>query len=269
MHRVRETDADIGGRPTRPWLLATAQEPIEEPLPGRAGNGTDRAKADPPCPSARPGVATAREAPNAGHRGSAPGAPFSHEQSDLPSGRRPPSASIPAARQSRSKLAETSSHALPTASDLIGGKAVAVVLNLFMALLSFRGISTPSLPAQGEQRRSSFSTAAGTIPEPASAALMMSVRLAVGGLWRTRESGKPVGARAVVLVVVHEGEHPIVRVRASTELVAEKAQARTAGPAAPEDHRFVAPASSPRVVQTFEARLVQNQLLSPSHPPIG
>src|SRR3989442_12905346 len=34
-----------------------------------------------------------------------------------------------------------------------GGKAVAVVLNLFMALLSFRGISTPSLQAQGEQRR--------------------------------------------------------------------------------------------------------------------
>jgi hypothetical protein len=25
-----------------------------------------------------------------------------------------------------------------------------------MALLSFRGISTPSLPAQGEQRRSSY-----------------------------------------------------------------------------------------------------------------
>jgi hypothetical protein len=36
------------------------------------------------------------------------------------------------------------------------GKAVSVVLNLFMALLSFRGISTPSLPAQGEQRRSSY-----------------------------------------------------------------------------------------------------------------
>jgi hypothetical protein len=36
------------------------------------------------------------------------------------------------------------------------GKAVSVVLNLFMALLSFRGTSTPSLPAQGEQRRSSF-----------------------------------------------------------------------------------------------------------------
>jgi len=27
---------------------------------------------------------------------------------------------------------------------------------LFMALLSFRGISTPSLQAQGEQRRSSY-----------------------------------------------------------------------------------------------------------------
>jgi hypothetical protein len=30
------------------------------------------------------------------------------------------------------------------------------VLCFFMALLSFRGISTPSLKAQGEQRRSSF-----------------------------------------------------------------------------------------------------------------
>jgi len=37
-----------------------------------------------------------------------------------------------------------------------GGKAVAVVLFLVLALLSFRGISTPSLPAQGEQRRHSF-----------------------------------------------------------------------------------------------------------------
>jgi len=39
---------------------------------------------------------------------------------------------------------------------LAGGKAVAVVLFLVLALLSFRGISTPSLPAQGEQRRHSF-----------------------------------------------------------------------------------------------------------------
>ena len=30
------------------------------------------------------------------------------------------------------------------------------VICFFMALLSFRGISTPSLPAQGEQRRSSY-----------------------------------------------------------------------------------------------------------------
>jgi hypothetical protein len=34
--------------------------------------------------------------------------------------------------------------------------AVVFVLNLFIALLSFRGISTPSLPAQGEQRRSFY-----------------------------------------------------------------------------------------------------------------
>jgi hypothetical protein len=37
-----------------------------------------------------------------------------------------------------------------------GGKAVAVMLFLVMALLSFVGISTPSLAAQGEQRRHSF-----------------------------------------------------------------------------------------------------------------
>jgi hypothetical protein len=36
------------------------------------------------------------------------------------------------------------------------GKAVNGVIAFFMALLSFRGISTPSLPAQGEQRRSSY-----------------------------------------------------------------------------------------------------------------
>ena len=37
-----------------------------------------------------------------------------------------------------------------------GGKAVSVVLRLFMALLSFVESSTPSLQAQGEQRRSFF-----------------------------------------------------------------------------------------------------------------
>jgi hypothetical protein len=67
-----------------------------------------------------------------------------------------PSASIPAAKQKRSKLAETSSNALPTASIAGEVKTAAFVLIVFMALLSFRGIITPSLQAQGEQRRSSF-----------------------------------------------------------------------------------------------------------------
>src|SRR5271163_1812297 len=62
----------------------------------------------------------------------------------------------PAARQNRSKLADTSSQALPTAPVSVGAEAIDVVLTLFMALLSFRGIGTPSLPAQGEQRRSSY-----------------------------------------------------------------------------------------------------------------
>jgi hypothetical protein len=62
------------------------------------------------------------------------------------------SVSMPAARQNRSKDADTSSHALPTGAF---GIAFVFMVNVFMALLSFRGISTPSLPAQGEQRRSS------------------------------------------------------------------------------------------------------------------
>src|SRR6516162_6489624 len=62
----------------------------------------------------------------------------------------------PAVKQNRSKLADTSSQALPTAPAFIGGKAVSVVLRLFMALLSFVESSTPSLQAQGEQRRSFF-----------------------------------------------------------------------------------------------------------------
>src|SRR6476619_6367281 len=67
-----------------------------------------------------------------------------------------PSASIPAVRQNRSKLTETASQALSTAPMPVGGKVVNDVITFFMALLSFRGISTPSLPAQGEQRRSSY-----------------------------------------------------------------------------------------------------------------
>src|SRR5450755_621100 len=63
---------------------------------------------------------------------------------------------MPAARQNRSKLADTSSQALPTAPIFVDGNTVGVVLILFMALLSFRGITTPSLPAQSEQRRFSY-----------------------------------------------------------------------------------------------------------------
>src|ERR1039458_5474012 len=63
---------------------------------------------------------------------------------------------MPAVRQNRSKLVDTSSQALPTAPISVRGKAIDGVLNLVMALLSFRGISTPSLTAQGEQRRSSY-----------------------------------------------------------------------------------------------------------------
>src|ERR1700681_2730287 len=71
------------------------------------------------------------------------------------------SASTPAARQKRSKLADTSSKALPTGPL---GMAVVVVLNLFMALLSFRGISTPSLRLKASNAAPSISTSAGTFP---------------------------------------------------------------------------------------------------------
>jgi hypothetical protein len=57
---------------------------------------------------------------------------------------------IPEARQKLSKLAVI-------ASILTALAGIAVdVISLFMALLSSRGISTPSLQAQGEQRRSSY-----------------------------------------------------------------------------------------------------------------
>jgi hypothetical protein len=63
------------------------------------------------------------------------------------------SASIPEARQKLSKLAVIFASALTLRA--LAGIAVDVT-GLFMALLSFRGISTPSLRAQGEQRRSSY-----------------------------------------------------------------------------------------------------------------
>src|ERR1700730_11905250 len=63
------------------------------------------------------------------------------------------SASIPEARQKRSKLAVI----FASASILTALAGIAVdVISLFMWLLSSRGISTPSLQAQGEQRRSSY-----------------------------------------------------------------------------------------------------------------
>jgi hypothetical protein len=64
-----------------------------------------------------------------------------------------PSVSIPAARLDRSKDVDISSHALPTGAL---GIAVVIMVGVFTALLSFRGFDTLSLPAQGEQRRSTY-----------------------------------------------------------------------------------------------------------------
>src|SRR3979409_490188 len=60
---------------------------------------------------------------------------------------------MPDAKQKTSKLADM----LASASIFKSRNGIAVVVvNPFMALLSFRGIDTPSLPAQGEQRRPSL-----------------------------------------------------------------------------------------------------------------
>jgi hypothetical protein len=40
------------------------------------------------------------------------------------------------------------------------------MVDVFMALLSFRGFDTPSLPAQGEQRRSTYFNIGRDIPRP-------------------------------------------------------------------------------------------------------
>jgi hypothetical protein len=39
------------------------------------------------------------------------------------------------------------------------------MVDVFMALLSFRGFDTPSLPAQGEQRRSTYFNIGRDIPQ--------------------------------------------------------------------------------------------------------
>src|ERR1700674_2389480 len=60
---------------------------------------------------------------------------------------------MPDAKQKTSKLADM----LASASIFKSRDRIAVVVvNPFMALLSFRGIDTPSLPAQGERRRPSL-----------------------------------------------------------------------------------------------------------------
>jgi hypothetical protein len=71
------------------------------------------------------------------------------------------SVSTPAAKQKRSKLADTSSKALPTGPL---GVAVVFVLNLFMALLSFRGISTRAYRLKASNAAPSISTSDGTSP---------------------------------------------------------------------------------------------------------
>src|SRR2546429_9348432 len=68
---------------------------------------------------------------------------------------------MPDARQNSSKLAEM----LARASSFNAPVGMAVdVVSLFMACLSFVGIITPSLVAQGEQRRFPISTSTGTFP---------------------------------------------------------------------------------------------------------
>ena len=74
------------------------------------------------------------------------------------------SASMPAVKQNRSKLADTSSQALPTAPAFIGGKAVSVVLTLFMALLSFVESAPRAYWLKASNAAPSFSTFPGTIP---------------------------------------------------------------------------------------------------------
>jgi hypothetical protein len=64
-----------------------------------------------------------------------------------------PSASSPAAKQSRSKLALISASAVLNPGDTT---PLPAVLFLFVALLASHGVNTPSLSAQGGQRRSRF-----------------------------------------------------------------------------------------------------------------
>src|SRR5215831_9293862 len=71
---------------------------------------------------------------------------------------------MPAAKQKRSKLAETSSNALPTASILGEVKTAACVLIVFMALLSFVESAPRAYRLKASNAAPHFSTKAGTSP---------------------------------------------------------------------------------------------------------
>src|SRR5206468_959933 len=95
----------------------------------------------------------------------------------------PASVSTPAARQSLSKLASRLARA--SLFSALAGIAVDAV-SLFMALLSSRGISTPSLQAQGGQRRSSYFNIERDIP-PSSLEKALCERDAGGAADPTRQ----------------------------------------------------------------------------------
>ena len=82
------------------------------------------------------------------------------------------SVAIPAVRQKRSKLAPTSCQASFTGAVASGH---GVVIILFMALPFFVEFNTPSLPAQGGQRRRSYFNIERDIPDPGAAAGIVAV----------------------------------------------------------------------------------------------
>src|SRR4029450_5962439 len=100
-----------------------------------------------------------------------------------------PSTSSPAARQNRSKLAVISSSARPTGER---GTSAAGVLSLVMALLAPRGFSTPSLPAQGGQRRFPLPNSGRDIPRAGRGWRDAQSRGAVAG---PRRTGRGRGGR--------------------------------------------------------------------------
>src|SRR6266566_3807913 len=96
---------------------------------------------------------------------------------------------MPEAKQNTSKLAEMFARA-SVFTALIG---IAVdVVGLSMALLSFRGFDTPSLPAQGEQRRSSFFNIRRDIPPAVVLRLRDDLEKLLAGLAPFQVAAQPV-----------------------------------------------------------------------------